>query len=101
MRDINTKKIKEISLKAIEKCMLGTNVIETVSEYALDDEKNEMKLVKQKISEKTIPPNTDIIKLVFQSCEEEKKDYENLTDEELEKEKQRLIKQLKEKESAG
>ena len=49
MRDINTKKIKEISLKAIEKCMLGTNVIETVSEYALDDEKNEMKLVKQKI----------------------------------------------------
>ena len=39
----------------------------------------------------------DILKLVYQHFAEETFDYNKLTDEELEKEKQRLLKELKEK----
>ena len=64
----------------------------------MDEETGELKLVKQKINEKNIPPNIDIIKLIYQHYIEEKIDYNKFTDEDLEKEKQRLLKQLKEKE---
>ena len=55
-----------------------------------------MKLIKQKKVEKNIPPNTDIIKLIYQKAED-KTDYNQMSDEELEQTKQRLLKQLKEK----
>ena len=42
-----------------------------------------------------MPPNPDIIKLIFNSTNSD--DYEKLTDEELIKEKERLLKELKEK----
>ena len=64
----------------------------------MDEETGELKLVKQKINEKNIPPNIDIIKLIYQHYTEQKIDYNKFTDEGLEKEKQRLLKQLKEKE---
>jgi len=46
-----------------------------------------------------VPPNTDIIKLIYQHYTEETNSYNQLSDEELEKEKDRLLKELKEKES--
>lgn len=49
------------------------------------------------MNEKNIPPNTDIIKLIYQHYAEQKMDYNKLTDEDLEKEKLRLLNQLKEK----
>ena len=55
-------------------------------------------MLKQKVNEKNIPPNTDIIKLIYQHYTEEKIDYNKLSDEDLEKEKIRLLEQLKEKE---
>ena len=58
-----------------------------------------MKLVKQKINEKSLPPNVDLLKLIYPHIVENSTDYEKLTDEELEKEKQRLLKELKESES--
>lgn len=58
-----------------------------------------MKIVKQKVSEKTVPPNTDIIKLIYQQ-NQIKDNYSQFTDEELEQEKQRLLKQLKEENDA-
>lgn len=67
----------------------------------MDEETGNLKIIKQKINEKTIPPNADIIKLIYQHYAEEKVDYEKLTDEELEREKQRLILELKEKENAS
>ena len=85
-------------LKAINQCVLGMTTRETTTEYAPDDN-GELKIVKQKVSEKTIPPNVDIIKLVYQSSMDKKIDYEKMTDEELEQEKQRLLKELKEKEN--
>ena len=66
-----------------------------------EDETNELKVVKKKVNEKTIPPNTDLIKLIYQHYVDQKVDYEKLTDEELEKEKNRLLKMLKEKESVS
>lgn len=73
---------------------------EIVTEYA-PDENGDMKIIKQKVNEKIIPPNTDIIKLVYQHYADQKVSYESMTDEELEKEKQRLIALIKEEEDAG
>ena len=48
-----------------------------------------------------MPPNIDILKLIYQHLVEGETDYERLSDEDLEKEKQRLLKELKEKESVS
>lgn len=88
------------TIKAIKQCVSGLVLQEITSEYILDDETKKMKLVKQKKVEKNIPPNTDIIKLIYQKSEE-KTDYDKFTDEELEQTKQRLLKQLKEKSNDG
>ena len=52
------------------------------------------------MSEKFVPPNVDLLKLIYPHMED-KKDYYKLTEEELEKEKIRLLKELKESEDAG
>ncbi len=64
-------------------------------EYVLDEETGKMKLVKQKVKKNTIPPNTDIIKLIYNQQQKEE-NYEALTDEQLKQEKQKLLTQLKE-----
>ncbi len=56
-----------------------------------------MKMVKQKVVEKNIPPNIDIIKMIYQEVMNKKVDYNSMTDEELEVERLRLLKELKEK----
>lgn len=89
--------LDDSTLKAIKQCVAGLTLEETTSEYVLDDETGKMKLIKQKKVEKNIPPNTDIIKLIYTSLAETKPDYNKLTDEELEQAKQRLLKELKEK----
>ena len=58
-------------------------------------------MVKQKVQEKSLPPNIDLIKLVYQHLVENKQDYNKLTDEELEEEKHRLLKELRREEIAS
>ena len=58
-----------------------------------------MTISKQKVLEKTIPPNPDLMKLIYQQFCENKLDYEALSDEQLKTEKQRLLKLLKEEEN--
>ena len=58
-------------------------------------------MVKQKVQEKSLPPNIDIIKLIYAHMVENKQDYNKLTDEELEAEKQRLLKELRREEIAS
>ena len=72
---------------------------EIVTEYALDEETGKLKIVKQKISEKELPPNVDLLKIIYPQLTEAKTDFNQLSDEELEREKQRLLKELKEKEN--
>ena len=80
---------------------MGLTTKEVTTEYCLDEETNTLKVVKQKVQEKSLPPNIDIIKLVYQHVVENKQNYNKLTDEELEQEKQRLLKELRREEIAS
>lgn len=85
----------------MKSCVKGLTTKEVTTEYVLDEETGKMKIVKQKINEKSLPPNVDLLKLIYPHVADRKTDYEKLTDEDLEKEKVRLLKELKEKESVG
>ena len=65
---------------------LGYDFTETVMEYVLDDEG--IKLSKKKVTKKNVPPDMTALKMLL--CEEQT-DLSNMSDEELEKEKLRLI----------
>ncbi|MEG1509864.1 MAG: hypothetical protein RR454_05385 [Clostridia bacterium] len=82
--------MKEKIKKALYKKALGYSVKETVEEFSCEDE-----LIKKKITTKHIPPDITALKIYIDYAEQNKP-YENLTDEELEQEKIRLLKQLKE-----
>ena len=60
-------------------------------EYA-DDGAGGLRMVKRKVVIKNVPPDVSAVKLLVEMNEE--KDYLNLTDEELEQEKLRLIGEL-------
>lgn len=79
-------KIKE----AILKVALGYTVEEVTEEY--DAKEGELRLIRRKETKKDIPPDLKAVKLLL----EDGGDYSALSDEELEKEKARLLKQLKE-----
>lgn len=87
------------TLRALKRCINGMNLIETTSEYTKDEDSGELIMVKQKRVEKAIPPNVDILKLIYQNLMPNRTDYETMTDEELKKEKYRLLNELKEMES--
>ena len=89
------------TLKALKSCIEGLTTKETVTEYVLDEETGKLKVTKKKVSEKNLPPNVDLLKLIYPTMVEKKVDYHSLSDEELEKEKQRLLKQLKESENVS
>lgn len=75
--------------KAILKVALGYSVEEVTEEYGVEE--GELRLVKRKETRKDVPPDLKAVKLLM-----EDKDYASLSDEELEAEKQRLLKRLKE-----
>ena len=81
---------KEIK-NAIMKVALGYSLEEVTEEYGVED--GELKLVKRKETKKDVPPDLKAVKLLM-----EDKDYSVLSDEELEQEKQKLLKRLKEEE---
>ena len=78
--------------EAIMKVALGYSLEEVTEEYGVED--GQLKLVKRKETKKDIPPDLKAVKLLM-----EDKDYSVLSDEELEAEKQKLLKRLKEAES--
>lgn len=87
MKDID-EKIK----KAIIKKATGYQVSETVEEYQDTDEG--LVLTKKKVTKKHVPPDTQAVKILLELTDE--KDLKTMTDQELESEKQRLLKILKE-----
>lgn len=72
---------------ALMKCATGLSASETVEEFTVQD--GELKLVKRKVTKREIPPDIKAVKLLLDGREE-------LTDEELEAEKQNLLEMLKE-----
>lgn len=73
--------------KALIKCATGISASETVEEFAVQD--GELKLVKKKVTKREIPPDIKAVKLLLDGREE-------LSDEELESERQKLLDMLKE-----
>ena len=80
--------------EAILKVALGYSVEEVTEEYGVED--GELKLVKRKETRKDVPPDLKAAMLLVGE-----KDVKTMSDCELEQEKKRLLKQLKEEENAG
>ena len=82
--------------KALAKKAVGYDAKEVVEEY--QDDEGVLKLTKKKITKKHIPPDTQAARIMLESMDVTPVD--DMTDEQLQAEKQRLIKLLKEEEDA-
>ena len=87
----DSKKLKEALLNKA----LGYTTQEIVEEYGYTGE--EFVLQKRKTSTKSYPPDLSALQILLEKEVKELSDIEKMSDEELEKEKERLIKLLKEK----
>ena len=88
----NKKKDENSFQNALIKKALGYDTKEIVEEY-VGGEEGEIKLSKKKITTKNVPPDISALKMLL---EKEEKPLSELSDEELEAEKNRLIKILSE-----
>ncbi len=91
MEKFKNKKIKE----ALINKALGYTTQEVTEEYGYTGD--EFILQKRKTSTKSYPPDLTALQLLLGKEVEREDQLENLTDEELEKEKQRLLSILKER----
>lgn len=85
--DTDNEKVK----KALLKRAVGYEAQEVTEEYT-DDGEGGVKMVKRKVVSKNVPPDVSAVKLLVELSGEE--DVKNLSDEELENEKLRLLKLL-------
>ena len=83
---------KEQFKDALIKKALGYDATEVVEEYSTDDQ-GEVKLVKKKVTTKNVPPDISALKILLEDGNEVP--ITELTDEQLEGEKQRLLNLLK------
>ena len=83
----NKKSFKESDIKnAIIKRAFGYDTTEIIEEYSGDE--SGVKLVKRKVTTKNVPPDITALKLLL---DDQPNDISNLSDEQLEIEKQRLL----------
>ncbi|MBR2614633.1 MAG: hypothetical protein IKC71_03440 [Clostridia bacterium] len=82
---MNDKKLKD----ALYKKAVGFETEEVTEEY--QEKEGDIALIKRKVTKKTVPPDITALKMIM----EEEKGVRSMTDEELEKEKQRLLLLLK------
>lgn len=79
---------------AVLKVALGFRVEEVTEEYGMED--GEMRLMKRRETHKDIPPDLKAVRLLLEGT-----GYASFTDEQLEAEKEKLLRQLeREKENA-
>jgi hypothetical protein len=78
--------------RALIKKALGYTAQETVEEYAFKED-GEISLSKKKVTKKKVPPDVSALKILLESKSQSLND---MSDEELEQEKIRLLKLLKE-----
>ena len=79
----------ERARKAMKKLALGYDLLEVTEEYVVDNETKVIELQKKKIVTKQMPPDIEAYRMLYGQTL-----YDNLTDEELEREKERLLRQL-------
>ena len=75
--------------KALIKCAVGFDTSEVVEEYAADGD--ELKLVKRKVTRRDVPPDIKAVKMLLDG----EAGVAELSDEELEERRQKLIEILK------
>ena len=91
MKESGEKQVNKNKLsKALIKKALGYEALEVVEEYVSSDE-GEVKLLKKKVTKKNVPPDMTALKYLLESQD---KPIEQMTDEQLEAEKERLLKIL-------
>ena len=83
---------KDELIAVLIKKALGYDVTEVVEEY-VSGEEGDIRLTKKKVTVKNVPPDLSALKLLI---DESDTPIESMTDEELEKEKERLMKLLSE-----
>ena len=76
-------------MDALKKCSVGFGASEIVKEFSVED--GELKLVKKKVTRKDIPPDIKAAKMLM-----EERGFDEYSDGELEAERERLLKILKE-----
>lgn len=86
-----TKTLSDLKDVLVRKA-LGYDVKEVVEEYVAD-EGGEIKLSKKKVTKKNVPPDLTALKILL---DDEEKPIRSMSDEELQKEKERLLNLLKE-----
>ncbi|MBQ3572308.1 MAG: hypothetical protein IJA15_05735 [Clostridia bacterium] len=89
------EKIYEKIQKALLKRALGYDSSETVEEYAKDGE--DMTIIRKKVTKKNVPPDISAVKMLLENLSDSPNSLSSLSEEELEKEKLRLLALLKEK----
>jgi hypothetical protein len=87
------RKRKSTLGEALMKVATGYSVEEVTEEYSEVD--GEMKLVKRKETKKDVPPDLKAVQILLA---EREGNFDKLSDEELEKEKARLLKELEKQE---
>lgn len=78
-------------INSLKKKAVGYSEEEVTSEFIID-EYGERRLIKEKVQLKHFSPDISALKLYFELNKE--KDFNNLSDEELEQERLRLLKEL-------
>ena len=76
--------------KALLKCAVGFDTSEIVEEYTVNE--GELKLVKRKVTKRDVPPDIKAVKMLLDG----EADASQMSDEELEKRREKLIAMLKE-----
>lgn len=76
--------------KALLKCAVGFDTSEIVEEYTVDE--GELKLVKRKVTRRDVPPDIKAVKMLLDG----EADASQMSDEELEERREKLIAMLKE-----
>lgn len=76
--------------KALLKCAVGFDTSEIVEEYTVDE--GELKLVKRKVTKRDVPPDIKAVKILLDG----EADASQMSDEELEERREKLIAMLKE-----
>ena len=89
MSKISEKEIK----KALYKKAVGYEANEVVEEFVLD-ESGDYKLSKRKVTKKHISPDLSAVKLLLEKVEKKTDKYSEMTDEQLIKEKLKLLELL-------
>lgn len=89
------EKIYQKIQKALLKRALGYEASETVEEYAKNGD--DMNMVRKKITTKNVPPDISAVKMLLESFSDTSNELADLSAEQLQSEKERLLALLKEK----